>query len=117
MDNEEKILWKKCKKCRFLQHSTHIRCLQCKNKEFDKIEASGFCKLLTFTILKAPPAEFRDKGSYALGIVEFEDGIRGLGQISTEENLKTGMSLRPVYRKICDNLDGKEIYAYIFEPI
>jgi uncharacterized OB-fold protein len=117
MKTVEKIFCKKCKKCGLLQHNTHLRCLKCRNREFDEIEASGSSKLLTYTILKAPPAEFRDKSSYALGIVEFENGIKVLGQIATQENLKTGMRLKPVYKKICENLDGKEIHTHIFEPI
>lgn len=65
----------------------------------------------------APPAEFRDKTSYALGVVEFENGVKGLGQITTQDNLKTGMILKPIYRKICENLDGKEVSTYVFDPI
>ncbi len=117
MNAVEKIKWNKCKKCGFLQHRTHLRCLKCKNTEYEEIEASGSCRLLTYTILKAPPKEFRNKSSYALGVVEFENGVKGLGQITTQNNLKTGMSLKPIYQKICDSLDGKEIYGYLFEPI
>lgn len=68
MNAVEKIIWKKCKNCGFLQNRTHVRCLRCKSIEFDEIEASGPCRLLTYTILKAPPAEFRDTISYTLGI-------------------------------------------------
>ncbi len=117
MNFEEKIIWKKCKKCGFLQYKTHVRCLKCKYEDFNEVEASGTCKLLTYTILKAPPAEFRARNSYALGVVEFENGIKKLGQITTQENLKTGIKLKPIYKKICDNLEGKEIYDYVFEPI
>ena len=111
------IEMKKCDKCGFLQHDSHVRCLKCKNENFSIIKASGACKLLTYTILKATPMEFRDKGSYALGVVEFENGIKVLGQISTEENLRIGMMLTPIKRKICDNLDNQEVQAFIFEPI
>ncbi len=114
---EEKIVWIKCKKCGMLQHKTHIRCLKCRNDTFEEVEASGLCTLLTYTILKAPPMEFLDKTSYALGVVVFENGIKGLGQITTQENLKIGMKLKPVYRKICENLDGNEVIAHVFEPI
>jgi len=117
MKDEEKIVWKKCKNCGFLQHKTHLRCLKCKNEDFDKIEASGSCKLLTYTILKAPPAEFRDKTSYALGVVEFENGVKGLGQITTHDNLKIGMQLKPIYKKICNNLNGTEVYSHMFKPL
>jgi len=117
MSSSEKLVWKKCKKCGYLQHSSHLRCLKCKNNTFDTIEAEGDCKLFTYTILNAPPMEFRDKKSIALGVVEFENGIKALGQISPIEDLSIGMKLKPEYSKICNNLDGKEVYGYIFSPI
>ena len=117
MNNEKKIEWIKCRNCGFIQHNSHLRCLQCRNDTFDTIAATGTCKLLTYTILKAPPAEYRNKSSYALGIVEFKNGVKALGQLTTQENLKTGMELKPTYTKICNNLDGKEVFTYVFEPI
>ncbi|UCC18672.1 MAG: hypothetical protein JSV62_11255 [Promethearchaeota archaeon] len=117
MKSIEKIRWKICSECEFLQHQTHIRCLNCRNDKFRFIEASVECKLITFTILKALPAEFRDTKSYALGIVEFENGIKALGQITTQANLYIGMKLKPISKKVCENLDGREIYTSVFEPI
>ena len=117
MNSEDQIEWNKCANCGFLQHKSHMRCLKCKNDQFEIIKASGECKLLTFTILYAPPAEFRDKKSYALGVVEFANGIKALGQITSKENLKIGMKLKSIYKKICENLDGNEVYAHIFEPV
>ncbi len=117
VNNDEKIEWEKCQKCGFLQHSSHIRCLNCKHDKFEKVKATGNAKLLNYTILKAPPAEFRDKPYYTLGILEFENGIKVLGQIDSNDQVKTGIMMRPVYRKISNNLDGKEVYDYTFEPI
>lgn len=119
MEKEEKldIEWEKCKKCGFLQHSSHLRCLKCKNDTFEKIYPSGVAKLLSYTILMAPPMEFRDKEHYAIGIVEFNNGIRAMGQIKRSKDLKIGMKLKPVYKEICDNLDGKPVETYIFKPI
>ena len=117
MNNEEKLISAKCKKCGYLQDISHLRCIKCKNKTFDTIEANGSCVLLTYTVLNAPPMEFRDKASYALGIVQFENGIKVLGQISPKEDLIVGMKLKPVYEKICNNLDGNEVYSYVFKLI
>ncbi|MFX1311569.1 MAG: Zn-ribbon domain-containing OB-fold protein, partial [Promethearchaeota archaeon] len=86
MNDEVNIKWKKCNKCGFLQYKSHLRCLNCNYTEFSLIEASETCKLVTYTILKAPPAEFLDQNSYALGIVQFENGIKALGQITIKEN-------------------------------
>lgn len=117
MESKMELDWKKCKKCGLLQHRSHLRCLKCKNKTFEVVNPKGTCKLIAYTVLKAPPAEFREKSSYALGIVEFKNGVKALGQITTQCNLKIGMELKPVYKKLTDNLDGKEVYAYMFEPI
>jgi uncharacterized OB-fold protein len=111
----ERIKAKKCDNCGLMQHYSHLRCLNCRNQHFQEIEASGECKLITFTILTAVPQEFLDKKPYALGIVEFENGIRALGQINKIENLRIGMKLNTVLKEI--NLDGKQINTYFFEPI
>jgi uncharacterized OB-fold protein len=107
----------KCEKCGYLQHVSHLRCLNCKYNKFKIVNPSGKCKLLTFTVLTAPPAEFRKNSSYALGVVEYENGVKALGQLTTQENLKIGMELKPLYVKICDDLDGKEVYNYVYSPI
>lgn len=115
--SETIIKWKKCTKCGKIQHPDHLRCLKCKNSTFEDIESSGNCTLLTYTILTAPPAEFRHKKSYALGVVEFTNGIRALGQITNTENLKTGMKLKPIWGKLTDNLDGNEVFGIMYEPV
>jgi uncharacterized OB-fold protein len=117
LEKEVKIAAVKCQKCGYLQHKSHLRCLKCKHDKFETINPSGKCRLLTYTILTTPPAEFRKKPSYALGVVEYENGVKALGQLTTQENLKLGMELKPVYTKICDDLDGKEVYDYVFSPI
>ncbi len=117
MRGKAKIEGNKCNTCGFIQHASHLRCLRCKNDTFSRVIASDTCTLLSFTLLKAPPMEFRDQKSYTLGIVEYENGMKALGQINTQDNLKIGMRLKPIYKKICDNLDNNEVYAHVFEPI
>jgi len=117
MEFKDKLKWKKCSKCEFLQHPSHLRCLNCKNDKFIYIESTDKCTLLTYTILKAPPMEFRSQKSYALGLVEFNNGIKALGQLSTDLELVPGMQLKPVFKKICENLNGEEIYSFIFVPL
>lgn len=106
---------KKCQNCNFLQHSSHLRCLNCKHTQFSLIHPVGAATLISFTVLKAVPMEFREKKSYILGIVEFENHIRAMGQLSLEDDVVIGMKLKPKYTEICKNLDGKVIKSYIFE--
>ena len=109
--------WKKCEKCGFLQHPTHVRCLKCKGQQFSHEKAIGDATLLTYTTLTAPPAEFRNKISYTLGVVEFENGVKALGQIEFEEKLELGMKMKPFQAKICENLNGKAKFDYVFRPL
>ncbi len=114
--SETTIVWKKCKKCEKLQNLDHLRCIQCKNTTFDTVKSSGDCKLLTYTILTATPSEYRDKKSYAIGVVEYSNGLKAMGQITTSENLKIGMKLTSKFQKLTENLDGKEIFGITFKP-
>ena len=122
MSKSNEIKWIKCKKCGLLQYKDHLRCLNCKHDQFDMIEASGDCILLTYTILKAPPLEFRDQQSYALGIVEFSNGIRAIGQLTSQENLKLGMKLKLYLKKVnnyphmSDN-GNHDLQSNVFKPI
>jgi uncharacterized OB-fold protein len=109
--------WKMCEKCGVIQHPTHIRCLKCKNERFSPVKAEGDAKLITYTLLTAPPAEFRNKDSYYLGVFEFNNGVKALGQIEYGGNLEFGMKMRPFQKKICENLDGQEVIDYVFKPI
>ncbi len=114
MSNNKKIKAVKCHNCGLIQHYSHLRCLNCKSESFEDIEATGGCRLITFTILTAVPTEFLEKRPYGLGIVEFENGVRAIGQITTQKDLKTGMKLRPIFKVI--KMGGKQIHTYLFEP-
>ncbi|MHA1275814.1 MAG: Zn-ribbon domain-containing OB-fold protein [Candidatus Helarchaeota archaeon] len=111
------IIWNKCKKCGKIQHIDHLRCLRCKNTTFNTVKSSGDCTLLTFTILRAPPAEFREQKAYALGVVEFSNGVRALGQLTTTENLHIGLKLQPIFSKLTSNLDGREVFGVKYSPM
>ena len=113
----EKIIWNKCKKCGKVQHASHLRCIACKHDEFEPIESKGAATLLTYTILKAVPAEYQEQKAYAIGIFEFENGVRAMGQITTKEGLKIGMKFKPFYSILTKNLDGQEVNGFKFEPI
>ena len=117
MSGKDKIEGSRCNTCGFIQHVSHLRCLRCKSDSFSREFTSNTCTLLSFTILKAPPMEFRNQKSYTLGMVEFENGMRAVGQIHAQDDPKIGMVLKTAYKKICDNLDNNEVYAHVFESI
>ena len=91
----------KCKKCGKLHYPFHDRCLKCRSREFDEVRAQGNVKLLTFTRIYNLPWGF-DQRYLTIGVVEFENGVRAMGQIDVDEHydLKTGMTLLPTWAPV-----------------
>lgn len=114
---EEKIIWKTCKSCNFLQHVDHIRCLNCNHEDFQEIEGKEPLELMTYTILSAPPKEFLGQQPYALGIARFENGVKVLAQLTRRENIYIGMKLKLEKTKLCDDLDGREVIGLKLAPV
>lgn len=109
----------KCKKCGFIALPWRLICPECGSQEFQKIKLSGKGKLQTFTITRVAPTGFGDQVPYAVGIVEMEEGVRLMGQITDcdPEALKIGDSMVTKFRRI--NEEGKTgaiLYGYKFVP-
>ncbi len=111
---EHKFVGFKCKSCSRVMYPKHDRCLSCKGTEFEEVELGDEAKLITYTKLYAIP-EGIEMPPLTLGIVDFGNNVRALGQITTDEP-KIGMRLRPVWGKL-RKIGGKEIFGFKFEPI
>jgi hypothetical protein len=107
----------KCKKCGKLHYPYHDRCLACKGREFDKLEPQGNAKLLTFTRIYNLPWGF-DQRYLTIGVVEFENGVRAMGQIQVDEkyDLKMGMLLHPAWDTIRVQY-GENVYGLVLTPV
>lgn len=109
----------KCANCGAIAFPLRLICLECGAREFKKMNLSGKGKLATFTITQVAPTGFGDLVPYAVGIVEMEEGIRIMGQITDcdPETLKIGDRLVTKFRRI--NEEGKTgaiMYGYKFVP-
>jgi uncharacterized OB-fold protein len=104
----------KCKQCGCVMFPKHERCLNCKGREFEKVEPQGRAKLLTFTILNELPWGIDERGR-VLGIVEFENGIRATGLVLAE-NPKLGMKLQPSMQPV-RVINGVKTYGLTFEAV
>jgi uncharacterized OB-fold protein len=117
MKKKIQIVAYKCKKCGKIHFPYHDRCLACKSREFEKIEPQGNVKLLTFTQIFNLPWGF-DSRFLFIGIGEFENGIRAMGQIAANapEELKLGMTLKPTW-DVVRVISGEKVYGLKFEPV
>ena len=106
----------KCKKCGKLHYPFHDRCMDCKSREFDEVEPQGDTKLLTFTRIYNLPWGF-DQRYLTIGVVQFENGVKAMGQIGVDEStsLKTGMRLKPTWEPVRYQY-GEPVYGLMLRP-
>lgn len=86
-------------------------------REFEEVKPLGNTRLLTFTRIYNLPWGF-DQRYLTIGVVEFENGVRAMGQIAVDEvyNLKTGMKLEPFWEPVRVQY-GENVYGLVLKPL
>ncbi len=111
------IVGYKCKKCGKIHFPFHDRCLACKGREFEEIRPMGDARLLTFTRIYNLPWGF-DQRYLTIGVAEFENGIRAMGQIKADETfpLKVGMRMEASWEPVRVQA-GENVYGLNLTPV
>ena len=110
-----------CKGCGKNYFPPRDLCPECyangKDSEVESAPLSGSGKLYSFSIVRIAPKRFPTP--YGLGYVDFPEGVRVLGQITTAEpsELKIGMEMKAELGKIAVDEQGNEVYSYKFRPV
>lgn len=77
-------------------------------------------KIISWTMIVVPGADFKDVAPYPVAIVELEDGSRAIGQIVDyrKQDLKTGRRVVGILRKVRKPTDdGIIAYGLKFKPL
>ena len=90
-----KLMAGKCVKCGKIHLPPRPLCDNCYSKLFEWMQVNGKGKLVTYTVINVAPAQFQALAPYAVGIVEFENGLRIPGMIQgvTQQELRIGIEL------------------------
>ena len=110
------ILGYKCRKCGQLHYPYRMVCKKCGENEhngFDAVPLPRKGKLVTFTFLHNPPADFMVV-KLPLGIVELENGIRVTGQLKIPKP-KLGMTVQGEVEVVHESGDERN-YGMVFYP-
>ena len=110
----------KCKKCGKVFFPPRLVCSECKSQDFEKYKLKDTGKLLTYTIIRIAPSQFIDQVPYVIGIVELEEKVKVLTQITDcdLDKFSIGMDVKIEFRKI--QQDGKAgiiCYGYKAVPV
>lgn len=110
------LLASRCNICGQVFFPRRERCLDCPNQDMESVLLRGTCRLYTFTIVNMPTEHYDPP--YAIGWVEFPEGVRVFGQIKGWEKqpLKIGMNMELVIDTLWEEED-KEIIGYKFGPL
>ncbi len=109
----------KCVKCGNIHLPARLVCPECRSREFDTVKLSGKGHLATYTIIRVAPMGFGDLAPFAVGIVELDEGIRVMAQITDcdPEDLKIGDRMTAQFRRINEEgTSGMIMYGFKFVP-
>jgi uncharacterized protein len=108
-----KVMGTVCKKCGKKFFPPRADCAYCFSSDVDWFEVEGAGKLITFTTVTYAPLGFEAEAPYAIGIVEFKDGVKVLSTISKKIDpaaVKVGMQLKVTPVKLSDT---KVTYEFV----
>lgn len=76
-------------------------------------------KILSWTVVRVPPADFSDQAPYPVALVELDDGRITAQLVDWEDkNLKTGQKVTTVVRRtVKPNSEGVIPYGIKVKPI
>lgn len=93
----------KCEACEKIHYPPRVVCSKCGGSTFENITLPREGKVVTFTIVRVPPAGFTEQTPLPIAIVEVLDGVRIMVQIGDLEDpseLEIGMPVRLEFRRI-----------------
>lgn len=119
MDNDVlHLIGSHCKKCGQNYFPAREICPRCfAEGEMEKIRISNQGKLYSYSIVHVAPKQFSPP--YAVGYVDFPEGVRVLGQLTTRDpdELQLDMDVQTLLGKIRVDEQGNEIVSYKFKPL
>jgi hypothetical protein len=103
----------KCAGCGHIAFPARLVCPVCRGTKHTAVTLDPAGKVLTFTVIHVPPAEFKGQAPYVLAVVELADGVRVTCQVADVDPaaVKTGMPVSLEFRRIQE--DGEAgVIAY-----
>lgn len=92
-----------CTKCGKILYPPRLVCPDCGARDFKQVVLPRNGTVLTFTIIRVPPAGFTEQTPLPLALIELENGVRLMAQLADVEDpatVKIGMPVRLEFRRI-----------------
>jgi len=93
----------KCTKCGKIHYPPRLVCSECNAREFVPVVLPREGKVVTYTIVRVPPAGFTEQTPLPIALVELSNGVRlmvQIGDIEDPESVEIGMPVRLEFRRV-----------------
>ncbi len=120
LKNRYNLVGKKCNNCDSVYFAPRMICSKCNPpQETVDFKLSGLGEVVSFSLVNVPPEEHAAMAPYVLAIVQLKDGPKLTTQIvdCTEKEMKIGMPVEAVFRKITEDGNGLISYGFKFRPL
>ncbi len=106
-----------CRSCGKYTFPKYYACPACFSEDLEDAPLSPRGKLHSFTIVRRSLPYY--PVPYALGLVDFPEGVRVMAQIETKnfEELRLGMDMEVTIGVVRKGKDGRDILSYKFRPV
>ncbi len=85
MPEPETVTVMRCTTCGALDPGPRDLCARCHTATLVPHEVAGDGALVTWTLIRRPPAAFREDGAYAVAIVRLDAGVQVTGRLAEHE--------------------------------
>lgn len=102
-----------CAECSKILYPPRLVCPACGGREFTDIVLPRDGKVLTYTVVRVPPAGFTEQTPLPIALVELENGIRvmvQIGDVEDPDSLEIGTPVRLEFRRVSWDGDAGVIF-------
>jgi len=103
----------KCSGCEKVHYPPRVVCSECGATTFEDIVLPRDGKVVTYTIVRVPPAGFTEQTPLPIALVELMEGVRVMvqvGDLADPAELEIGMPVRLEFRRISWDGEAGVIY-------
>jgi uncharacterized OB-fold protein len=103
----------KCTVCEKVHYPPRVVCSECGAATFETIVLPREGKIVTFTVVRVPPAGFTEQTPLPIALVELMEGVRvmvQIGDLADPTELEIGMPVRLEFRRISWDGEAGVIY-------
>ena len=115
-----RLIGQMCASCGCVEFPRSGVCAACGSGNLEEVKLAETGQVVTWTVVRNPPVDYKEYAPYVVALVELDDGVRVLSQLVDVEPVKveTGMRVEAAFRRVkVDGDSGIIEYGYKFRPI